>query len=377
MYRPRMAHLIQILRQTIRNKDKEIEKWVDVVNQLQRNDELDPPELKPLLADAKVGWICEQRNGLYSQIKAFGDSWGTDDCFNPNLFTVFLADNTTRNIYGTYLGTMVNPLPNDIIHTEPLAEVGTAEWAWQMAKLGIETRCYEGKIKVSKSGLIEVCYNGMAYAMPLTQSPDNKAYTIKKISQCSPTGWQLYEEPKPTYAVPQDIINYMFAAWVKSGMYYKDFDRHVIDMMNDLMTRTLVCYGDEDDHNIGIIPLRAMLDRQVHAVQLRPLKTHCHGENIRYIPNIEEDYIHSPINEKTLEQMEDLMVVALWGIMREEDNDDAAHWKAYQMSIGPIYSYNISDEMGGKVGGCLTKEQLLGKYERAVEDMFNEFGEEK
>jgi hypothetical protein len=179
-------------------------------------------------------------------------------------------------------------------------------------------------------------------------------------------------------AAPQDIINYMFAAWVKSGMYYKDFDRHVIDMMNGLMTRTLVCYGDEDDDNIGIIPLRAMLDRQVHSMRLKPLKIHRHGENIRYIPNIEEDYIHSPINEKILEQMEDLMAVALWGIMREEDNDDAAHWKAYKMSIGPIYSYNISDEMGGwSGGGCLTKEQLLGKYERAVEDMFNEFGEEK
>ena len=149
---PQMAHLIQVLRQKIR-QDKEIEKWVDMVKQLQRDGELDPPEPKPLLADAQVGDLCQTRGEGYHLI--------------------------------------------DIIHTEPLAEVGTAEWAWQMAKLGIETRCYEGKIKVSKSGLIEVCYNGMAYAMPLTQSPDNKAYTIKKISQCSPTGWQLYEEPAP------------------------------------------------------------------------------------------------------------------------------------------------------------------------------------
>ena len=44
---PQMAHLIQILRQTIRNKEKEIQKWVDMVNQLQRDDELDPPEPKP------------------------------------------------------------------------------------------------------------------------------------------------------------------------------------------------------------------------------------------------------------------------------------------------------------------------------------------
>ena len=43
---PQMAHLIQVLRQTIRNKDKEIERWVDMV----RDGELDPPEPKPLLA---------------------------------------------------------------------------------------------------------------------------------------------------------------------------------------------------------------------------------------------------------------------------------------------------------------------------------------
>lgn len=39
---PQMAHLIQVLRQTIRNKDKEIERWVDMVSQLQRDGELDP-----------------------------------------------------------------------------------------------------------------------------------------------------------------------------------------------------------------------------------------------------------------------------------------------------------------------------------------------
>jgi hypothetical protein len=44
---PQMAHLIQVLRQTIRNKDKEIERWVDMVSQLQRDGELDPPELQP------------------------------------------------------------------------------------------------------------------------------------------------------------------------------------------------------------------------------------------------------------------------------------------------------------------------------------------
>jgi len=248
---------------------------------------------------------------------------------------------------------------------------GTAAWALYMMRMGhkVTNPMYDPRVyHLPEGGMIHM--NGVE-TIATNQWIDYWCIDV-------PDSWQLYEEPKPTYATPQDIINYMFAAWVKSGMYYKDFDRHVIDMMNGLMTRTLVCYGDEDDDNIGIIPLRAMLDRQVHSMRLKPLKIRRHGENIRYIPNIEEDYIHSPINEKILEQMKDLMAVALWGIMMEEDNDDAAHWKAYQMSIGPIYSYNISDEMGGwSGGGCLTKEQLLGKYERAVEDMFNEFGEEK
>lgn len=44
---PQMAHLIQVLRQTIRNKDKEIERWVDMVSELQRDGKLDPPEPQP------------------------------------------------------------------------------------------------------------------------------------------------------------------------------------------------------------------------------------------------------------------------------------------------------------------------------------------
>ena len=166
-------------------------------------DELDPPA-KPLLADARVGDLCQRRDGKWVQIDSVShdrpcpvmckSDIGGQDCFT--------LDGRNHNAVNN---------DKDIIATEPLAEVGTAEWAWQMAKLGIETRCYEGKIKVSKSGLIEVCYNGMAYAMPLTQSPDNKAYTIKKISQCSPTGWQLYEEPEFNVGdfVKYDIDTYL------------------------------------------------------------------------------------------------------------------------------------------------------------------------
>ena len=55
---PQMAHLIQVLRQTIRNKDKEIERWVDMV----RDGELDPPEPKPLLAEPETPTLCAKCN---------------------------------------------------------------------------------------------------------------------------------------------------------------------------------------------------------------------------------------------------------------------------------------------------------------------------
>jgi len=202
---PQMAHLIQVLRQTIRNKDKEIEKWVDMVKQLQRDDELDPPA-KPLLAEAKAGWICEQRNGSYSQIKAFGDSWGTDDCFNPNLFTVFLADNTTRNIYGTYLGTMVNPSPLDIVSCEPLAPEGSAEWALQMMKLGSTVT----KQHLQDSGNVYWCFCDrlrcvQEFNCGTLQIMVTPEIWVKTADKC---GWQLYEpKPEPSFAVG-DVVRH-------------------------------------------------------------------------------------------------------------------------------------------------------------------------
>jgi hypothetical protein len=142
------------------------------------------PEPQPLLADAQVGWLCKLRNGEWRQIKGFGDSWGTNDCPNPNLFTVFLTDGTTRNIYGTYLGTTANPLPNDIIATEPLAPEGTAEWAWQMLKLGKPVT----NKRVFIGGYIKATCS-------------DKYHFVQTWGY---SGWQLYElkpEPQPAYAV--------------------------------------------------------------------------------------------------------------------------------------------------------------------------------
>ena len=60
---PQMAHLIQVLRQTIRNKDKEIERWVDMVSQLQRDGELDPPEPEPEPSKEPEYTICKRCGG--------------------------------------------------------------------------------------------------------------------------------------------------------------------------------------------------------------------------------------------------------------------------------------------------------------------------
>lgn len=163
---PQMAHLIQVLRQTIRNKDKEIEKWVDMVKQLQRDGELDPPEPKPLLADAKAGDLCMLRNGGYTQIDSVkrlgGKTWydRTDRYTSYPDGRLFKGENNE----------------SDIIATEPLAEVGSAEWAWQMLML-------QKPVSHPAEGEFQDTY-------PI--------YTKEGFIRCmAKTGWQLYEEPKP------------------------------------------------------------------------------------------------------------------------------------------------------------------------------------
>lgn len=183
---PQMAHLIQVLRQTIRNKDKEIEKWVDMVKQLQRDGELDPPEPKPLLADAKAGDLCMLRNGGYTQIDSVkrlgGKTWydRTDRYTSYPDGRLFKGENNE----------------SDIIATEPLAEVGSAEWAWQMMKLGNKVRnsdwddgTYERSLLYCQLIGETIKYNEGCSAFDVCLS-DWEAPYIKN------TGWQIYE-PKP------------------------------------------------------------------------------------------------------------------------------------------------------------------------------------
>jgi hypothetical protein len=168
-------------------------------------------QIKSLLADAKVGDLCQTRGEGYHLIS---DVY-TDQhkyAYERNCGdTIYVRENGMFNLTN-------HEHPFDIIHTEPLAPEGTAEWAWQMAKLGIETKCSRGKIRISKSGMIEVCYNGMAYAMPMTQSPENRQYVINKMRECSPDGWQLYEpEPEPKFAVG-DWVEFRDIEGIKHGI---------------------------------------------------------------------------------------------------------------------------------------------------------------
>lgn len=189
---PQMAHMIQVLRQIIRNKDKEIERWVDMVSQLQRDGELDPPEPKPLLADAKVGDLCQRRDGKWVQIcEVHGNSVFRYP--NPIKHThIIICDETGDT---EHWGKVEDA---DIISCEPLADEGSAEWALQMMKLGKtisrtdnrkETYVYrDGKIVANE-----------------WHCADQQWF----LKYAEPTGWQLYEE-----------LEYKVGDYIKDGGDY-------------------------------------------------------------------------------------------------------------------------------------------------------------
>ena len=93
-------------------------------------DELDPPA-KPLLADARVGDLCRLRHGGYTQLEPVKGLGGKTWYDRTDRYTSYPDGRLSK----------VEDNESDSSATEPLAEGRTAEWAWQMAKLGIETRC--------------------------------------------------------------------------------------------------------------------------------------------------------------------------------------------------------------------------------------------
>ena len=152
-----------------------------------KKDDVEKP--KPLLAEAKVGDLCQRRDGKWVQVDSYSNDRpcpvmcksdiGGQDCFT--------LDGRNHNAVNN---------DKDIIHTEPLAPEGTAEWALQMMRLGNKVRnrdwdggTYEKSLLYCQLIGETIKYNEGCSAFDVCLS-DWEAPYIKN------TGWQIYE-PKP------------------------------------------------------------------------------------------------------------------------------------------------------------------------------------
>ena len=155
-------------------------------------DELDPPEPKPLLADAQVGDLCKHRNGDWSQII---DTNGTYIPGQPIRTTLKDTKGINRNfcLSGSHF-TMQFGGEYDIIATEPLATEGSEEWAWQMLKIGRMVtdaptlHHYEHNINTS----MVTCVTNRRGFRHSARSIDTWCEQPRRD-----TGWQLYEPEPP------------------------------------------------------------------------------------------------------------------------------------------------------------------------------------
>lgn len=124
-------------------------------------------EPRPLLADAQVGDLCQTRgegyhliSDVYTDQRKYAYERNCGD-------TIYVRENGMFNLIN-------HEHPFDIIHTEPLAPEGTAEWAWQMLML-------QKPVYHPAEGEFQDTY-----------------YTKEGFVRCmAKTGWQLYAEPEP------------------------------------------------------------------------------------------------------------------------------------------------------------------------------------
>jgi hypothetical protein len=184
---------------------------------------------KPLLADAKVGDLCQRRDGGYVTIlKTNG----------YRQFPVMCDDLMTRTLDGK----ICSGHPEyDIVSTEPLAPIGSAEWALQMMKLGKDV-CRKGH----ETAYYHICNDGKEIACSL-KNESRLTYGHLLVRKWGETGndWQLYEpkqepcpacngtgkveKPEPKFKVgdlvTDGVINGNITsltddlAWVKTGLY--------------------------------------------------------------------------------------------------------------------------------------------------------------
>lgn len=100
------------------------------------------PAPRPLLADAEVGWVCRLKNG----------KWVTITEVDTDRMPIRTSDGLWYKLDGT---ADTIPMEKHIIHCEPLAPEGSAEWAMQMLKLGkrVDFEPYNNQWKLSEPQL--------------------------------------------------------------------------------------------------------------------------------------------------------------------------------------------------------------------------------
>ena len=145
---------------------------------------------KPLLADAKVGDLCQRRDGKWAQITWFDvedkDSYKIGEGFY-DLDGVCYGGNQP-----------------DIISTEPLAPEGSAEWALQMLLLGKKVT----KQHLQDTGNVYCCFCDrlrcvQEFNCGTLQIMVTPEIWVKTVDKC---GWQLYEPKEEPPKEPDYVI---------------------------------------------------------------------------------------------------------------------------------------------------------------------------
>lgn len=159
-------------------------------------EELDQPAPRPLLADAEVGWVCRLKNGEWVTITEVDT-----ECRMP----IRTSDSLWYELDGT---ADTIPMEMHIIHAEPLAAEGSAEWALNEMRKGW---------KVTKEHLSRIywfiddldCVNEVNCG-----TIQIKIVPEEWIKTADTQGWQIYVAPKPE----PEPAPFSVGDWVTDGV---------------------------------------------------------------------------------------------------------------------------------------------------------------
>ena len=150
------------------------------------------PELKPLLADAKPGWLAKLPDGTWFQLLS---RYSDPRCNNEISFGVPYFSHISYDIDGKprHFG------GQNIIHVEPLAEVGSIDRASQDMRLGKRVKLQQTMFEM-RGGKVwkwKIGHSGALIGQYPVQSLDE---WYRFYGGYRDIGWQLYEEPAPLKA---------------------------------------------------------------------------------------------------------------------------------------------------------------------------------